>query len=180
MFEWLRKRKETCFHLIKVDVVVTIVSHHHHQLLTLVLTTTLYYNSITFATSPSDKMLTQTLAALAFLAFGLVQGVAIEERAARQHRHRPGRIIVNNIPVCGGNTVAACCQTTATGDGAQCKQCVFASHESNCNKISCRHLPRQSLISQGIPYNLRTVRSHRFLLRRPNRKYSLMFPMVMQ
>lgn len=50
---------------------------------------------------------------LAFAAIALVNGAAIEEREARGSGFRP--------PVCGGNTIAACCQSdTGAGKGENC------------------------------------------------------------
>ena len=56
---------------------------------------------------------------LAFAAMALVNGASIEERG---RRHHGGVVIRPGVPVCGGDTVAACCQSEATnGKGENCQ-----------------------------------------------------------
>lgn len=62
---------------------------------------------------------------MVIMAFSLVYGAAIEARTFTPCLYTPDRsttpIVKHNVPVCGGDTVAACCQTNLVGVGAACK-----------------------------------------------------------
>lgn len=60
---------------------------------------------------------------LAFAAMALVNGASIEARGKKHHHHGGSTVIIRpGVPVCGGDSVAACCQSESTvGAGENCQ-----------------------------------------------------------